>query len=49
MKHRMPQKTVLSLMVLAAFGGAVVADAVASDARSAERGGRKNRAKPDVR
>lgn len=49
MKHRMPQKTLLSLMLLAAFGGAVVADAVAYDARSAERGGRKNSAKPEVR
>ena len=46
MKHRTPKKTLLSLMLLAAFGGAVVADAVAYDARSADRGGRKNSGKP---
>jgi len=49
MKHRTPQKTLLSLMLLAAFGGAIVADAVAYDARSADRGGRKNSGKPEVR
>ena len=46
MKQRTSKKTLLSLMLLAAFGGAVVADAVAYDARSAERGGRKSSAKP---
>ncbi|MBD9470753.1 tetratricopeptide repeat protein [Pseudoxanthomonas sp. PXM01] len=49
MKHRTPKKTLLSLMLLAAFGGAVVADAVAYDARSADRGGRKNSSKPEAR
>ncbi|MDR7068715.1 tetratricopeptide (TPR) repeat protein [Pseudoxanthomonas japonensis] len=49
MKHRMPQKTLLSLMLLTAFGGAVVADAVAYDARSPDRGGRKNSSKVEVR
>ena len=49
MKQRTSKKTLLSLMLLAAFGGAVVADAVAYDARSAERGGRKSSAKPEVR
>lgn len=49
MKHRTPKKTLLSLMLLAAFGGAVVADSVAYDARSADRGGRKNSGKPEVR
>jgi len=37
MKHRTPKKTLLSLMLLAAFGGAVVADAVAQSARSSNR------------
>lgn len=49
MTHRTPQKTLLSLMLLAAFGGAVIADAVAYDARSADRGGRKSSGKPEVR
>ncbi len=50
MKHRMPQKTLLSLMLLAAFGGTIVADAAAYDARSADRSSsRKNSGKPEVR
>ena len=50
MKHRTPKKTLLSLMLLAAFGGAVVADAAAQSARSSNRSESRGKSqKPEVR
>lgn len=50
MKLPTQKKTVLSLMLLAAFSGGVVADAVAFDARSPDRGGSRNKSqKAEVR
>ncbi|MEL1263470.1 tetratricopeptide repeat protein [Pseudoxanthomonas putridarboris] len=50
MKLLTQKKTVLSLMLLAAFGGGIVAEAVAQSARSADRSSRSNKsAKAEVR
>jgi tetratricopeptide (TPR) repeat protein len=49
MKLSMQKKTVLSLMLLAAFGGGIVADAVAFDARSPDRSSRNKSQKAEVR
>ncbi len=49
MKLRNTKTTVLSLALLAAFGGGIVADAVAYDARSADRGSRGKSQKAEVR
>ena len=51
MKHRSPKKTLLSLMLLATFGGVVVADAVAQSARSSNRSESRGKSsqKPEVR
>jgi tetratricopeptide (TPR) repeat protein len=50
MKLRMQKNTLLSMMLLAAFGGGVVADAVAQSARSANRSGsREGSQKAEVR
>jgi len=50
MKLRLHKKSLLSVMLLAAFGGGIVADAVAQSARSANRdSSRSGSKKPEVR
>ncbi|WFC41970.1 tetratricopeptide repeat protein [Pseudoxanthomonas sp. SE1] len=49
MKLRMHKKSLLSMMLLAAFGGGIVADAVAQSARSSNRSSREGSQKAEVR